>query len=75
MKISIPTTSSQETFKGAIQFFIDNHALGIGTFGPADIKNSNPTYGYIMNTPKLAWQKSVISSCSKRVKGTNRIYN
>lgn len=57
-KISIPTTSPQETLKEVIQFFIDNRidSLGIGTFGPADIKKSSPTYGYIMNTPKLAWQ-------------------
>ena len=30
-------------------------ALGIGTFGPADLNPASKTYGHITTTPKLAW--------------------
>ena len=41
-----------------IGFFKDKgiEALGIGTFGPVDLKKESPSYGYITTTPKLAWQ-------------------
>lgn len=30
-------------------------ALGIGTFGPVDLDQNSPTYGYILETPKPGW--------------------
>jgi fructokinase len=32
-------------------------ALGIGSFGPVDLRTDSPTYGHILDTPKLAWQQ------------------
>ena len=29
--------------------------LGIGSFGPVDLKMESPTYGYILDTPKAGW--------------------
>ena len=31
-------------------------ALGVGAFGPVDVVKGSSTYGYILNTPKLAWK-------------------
>ena len=55
---SFPTTTPEETMPLLIGFFKDKgiEALGIGTFGPVDLKKESPSYGYITTTPKLAWQ-------------------
>ncbi|WP_423191751.1 ROK family protein [Caldifermentibacillus hisashii] len=57
-RISIPTKTPAETIPEVIEFFKKRkvEAIGIGTFGPIDVKKSSPTYGHILNTPKLAWQ-------------------
>ncbi len=57
-KISIPTTEPDETMAGIIAYFQkhDIKALGVGCFGPLDLKESSPTYGYITSTPKLKWK-------------------
>lgn len=31
------------------------HALGIGSFGPVDLDERSPTYGFITTTPKPGW--------------------
>lgn len=56
-RISFPTTTPEETLMKVFEFFDQYHlkAIGIGSFGPIDINPKSPTYGYIMNTPKLAW--------------------
>lgn len=57
-RISIPTRTPEETIPELTSYFqqYDIKALGIGTFGPADLNPSSPTYGCITTTPKLAWQ-------------------
>ncbi len=57
-KTSIPTTEPDETMAGIIAYFQkhDIQALGVGCFGPLDLKESSPTYGYITSTPKLKWR-------------------
>lgn len=57
-KISIPTTTPEETMPKIIDFFRDKDikAVGVGAFGPVDVVEDSPTYGCIMNTPKLAWK-------------------
>ena len=56
-KISIPTTTPEETIPKLIDYFKDKDldALGIGSFGPVDLNKDSKTYGYITTTPKLAW--------------------
>ena len=57
-RISIPTSTPETTMPELIAYF-RNHdikALGIGTFGPADLNPASPSYGCITTTPKLAWQ-------------------
>lgn len=57
-KLSIPTTTPEDTFEKIFEFF-DNYALdaiGVGSFGPIDVNKQSPTYGHVTSTPKLAWQ-------------------
>ena len=57
-RISIPTETPEITMPKLISFFqkYEPDALGIGTFGPADLNEQSPTYGHITTTPKLAWR-------------------
>jgi len=55
---SFPTTSPAETVARAVRFFADNgpvEALGVGAFGPVDIRLDSPTWGTITTTPKPGW--------------------
>jgi fructokinase len=57
--VSFPTTSPADTLREAVSYFRGQsalHAVGIASFGPVDLESSSPTYGYITETPKLAWQ-------------------
>ena len=59
-RVSFPTTTPEETMPQVIAFFNqykdDLAAIGVGSFGPIDIRQTSDTYGYITSTPKLAWQ-------------------
>ena len=57
-QISFPTKDPTETTQQFLEFFQNKNisALGIGSFGPVDLKTESPTYGYILNTPKLSWR-------------------
>lgn len=58
--ISIPATTPEETLQRAAEFFRgrDIAALGIGCFGPLDLRPSSPSYGYITSTPKAGWRNT-----------------
>jgi fructokinase len=52
------TTSPEETVARAVRFFTENgpvEALGVGSFGPVDIRRDSPTWGTITTTPKAGW--------------------
>lgn len=55
---TIKTTTPEETMPQVIDFFkqYDVEAIGVGSFGPIDINEASDTYGYITQSPKLAWQ-------------------
>ena len=57
-QISIPTLTPQETLPKIKEYFYDKNieALGIGCFGPIDLKRESKTYGYITETPKIHWR-------------------
>ena len=57
-RMTIPTTTPAETMPPMIEFFKGKgiQALGIATFGPVDVVKGSPTYGRILNTPKIPWQ-------------------
>ena len=55
---TFPTTAPGETLSRAIRFFTANGpvgALGVGAFGPVDIRPASPTWGTITTTPKPGW--------------------
>jgi fructokinase len=55
---SFPTTTPEETLAQAIAFFKgqdDIAAVGIGSFGPLDLRRESPTWGTITSTPKSRW--------------------
>ena len=53
----IPTEDPETTIRAMIAWFQTQRidALGIGTFGPVDLKEDSPTYGWILETPKPGW--------------------
>lgn len=57
-QVSIPTTTPEETVEQIVRYFKDKdiEALGVAAFGPVDVKPQSPTYGRILDTPKLAWR-------------------
>lgn len=58
------TTTPTETIDKIIKYFREQNrkekivAIGIGSFGPVDLKKDSPTYGYITSTPKIKWQNT-----------------
>ena len=57
-KITIPTTTPEETFGEVFNFFdrFKLRGIGIGSFGPIDVNPQSKTYGYITSTPKRLWR-------------------
>ena len=56
-RVSIPTTTPEETLKQVFDFFdqYELEALGIGSFGPIGIDKNADNYGYVLATPKPGW--------------------
>ena len=54
---SIPTEMPEKTIPAMIDWFRGRQisALGIGTFGPVDLRRNSATYGWITKTPKPGW--------------------
>jgi fructokinase len=63
-----PTTQPEETIENAIQYIRDQFqsaeltGLGIGSFGPLDLDQDSPTYGYLTTTPKPGWANTDLLS-------------
>ena len=56
-----PTTSPEATIHSALTFLKERsggrlQAVGIGSFGPVDLRPSSTTFGYVTSTPKPGWQ-------------------
>ena len=56
-RISIPTTTPEETMEQVINYFKDKKfdVMGVGSFGPIDPVKDSETYGCITKTPKPYW--------------------
>ena len=62
--VTFPTTMPEETIGRAADFFANNGsvvAVGIGSFGPIDIRPGSPTWGYITTTPKPGWANTDVA--------------
>jgi fructokinase len=56
--VTIPTTTPAETIAAVVAFFTGAgplDAVGIGSFGPVDLRPGSPTWGHITTTPKPGW--------------------
>ncbi len=60
-----PTTTPDETLGHVVDFFRSQpqqpDAIGIATFGPADVRQDSDTYGFITSTPKSGWSNTDIA--------------
>ena len=56
---ALPTLIPEQTIPAVLEFFKQNRvdALGIASFGPVNLRACSDSYGTILNTPKLAWQR------------------
>ncbi len=56
-RVSFPTGRPDETLGRAIDYFADKSvaAIGIGSFGPIDLRPGSSTYGFVTTTPKPGW--------------------
>ncbi|MDA0333927.1 MAG: ROK family protein [bacterium] len=61
-QVRIDTDTPEVTLSEVCSFFEDaatEHgalaAIGVGCFGPVDLEQTSPTYGYITSTPKPGW--------------------
>jgi fructokinase len=55
---TFPTTTPAETISRAVEFFAaepDLEALGVGLFGPVEVRRDSPRWGTILTTPKPGW--------------------
>jgi len=62
-QVRFPTTNPQETLARCVEFFrtqpkID--ALGVGCFGPLELRRESPLYGHVTATPKAGWSNADI---------------
>lgn len=57
-QVSIKSEDPSVTMKNVIDYFRDKdiEAFGVAAFGPVGLEKDKPTYGKILNTPKLRWQ-------------------
>ncbi|MDX6439197.1 MAG: fructokinase [Gaiellaceae bacterium] len=62
--VTFPTTTPDETVARAVDFFAHHGsvaAVGVGSFGPIDIRPGSPTWGHITTTPKPGWANTDVA--------------
>jgi len=64
----IPTTTPEETLSRTVDFFRAEQAqrgplaaVGIGCFGPVDLRETSATWGFITTTPKAGWANTDVA--------------
>ncbi|HEY7605008.1 MAG TPA: ROK family protein [Gaiellaceae bacterium] len=69
---TFPTTTPEETIARAIAFFERSgaiEAVGIGCFGPVDLRPGSPAWGSITTTPKPGWADTDVAGAVGRALG------
>ncbi|MEL6355119.1 MAG: ROK family protein [Cyanobacteria bacterium J06627_28] len=76
--VRIPTTTPEETLPQVIDFFRQQaakegelDAVGIGAFGPVDVRENSSTFGWFLDTPKPGWQQVEFAGVIKRELGVS----
>ena len=72
-ELRVPTTSPGDTLTAALQFFQAQQALhgrldalGIGSFGPVDLRPASERFGCITSTPKPGWANTDLVGVFRR---------
>jgi fructokinase len=69
-RTSIPTADPESTLEASQDFLVKSaessgvgklDGVGIGSFGPVDLKPSSPTWGYVTATPKPGWRDTEVA--------------
>ncbi len=74
-RVSIPTTSPDETIRCVIEFFREAtrrekiSAVGIASFGPVDLHPDSAQFGFITSTPKPGWRNTDLAGPIRRALG------
>lgn len=66
-KLSIPTTTPEETLDQVFEFFdrYELKGIGIGSSGPIGIDKTKDNYGYVLATPKKGGHNSIFLAQSR----------
>ncbi len=69
-----PTTSPEATIEAAVNWFREQagsrlQAVGIGSFGPVNLRPDSKTFGCITTTPKAGWQNTDFAGAVRRALG------
>ena len=70
--VSFATTTPDETLARAAAFFAGHGelaAIGVGCFGPLDLRAGSPTWGRITTTPKPDWSGTDVAGALARALG------
>jgi fructokinase len=70
--VTIPTTTPAETIARAAAFFASYGSLatiGVGSFGPLDLRPGSPSWGRITTTPKPGWSDTDVAGMLARALG------
>jgi fructokinase len=62
---TFPTTGPEETISRAVDFFLADvrpDAIGVGTFGPIEVRRTSPRWGRITTTPKPGWADTDVAA-------------
>ncbi|MFC3803171.1 ROK family protein [Cohnella sp. GCM10012308] len=56
-RVSFPTEHPEKTLAQVFEYFKGKgvESIGIGSFGPINIDEASPAYGYVTTTPKPGW--------------------
>ena len=69
-KTTFDTGTPTETLSRVIDFFRSQpgelKAVGVGSFGPVDLRKDSPTFGYITTTPKEDWVNTDFAGAIER---------
>jgi len=72
-RTEFPTTTPLETIARAIEFFKAQphplESIGIGSFGPVDLKPASSKFGYVTSTPKNGWRDTEFAGAVRRAMG------
>lgn len=67
-----PTTTVEETLARCVEFFRAQPsitALGVGCFGPIELRPQAPHYGHVTTTPKAGWANTDVVGPLRRALG------